>query len=207
MILPPPMLLHTRKRTAPFDRPGWVFELKFDGYRLMAGVDQGQVQLATRGGTDATRWFPEIVQGLAQLPGGPHIIDGEVCVLDERGVSQFELLQQRASRRCYYPNCDPVVFCAFDLLAVDGRSIIGERLELRKARLATLLSRKTQSVLYVGHFPAEHGRVLFEQAVHQLKLEGLVAKRLGSKYQPGERTEDWIKVKRPGAVQPGRFPH
>jgi bifunctional non-homologous end joining protein LigD len=220
VILPAPMLLHEGRRPPPFDQPGWIYELKFDGYRMMAGIDdkdaslrsgassqarQPRVRLMTRRGADATRWFPEVAQGLARLAGGPHILDGEVCVLDERGVSDFNRLQDRARRRCFYPDCDPVVFCAFDLLALDGRSLIGLPVEVRKAKLAALLTPALPSVLYVGHFDAEHGRVMFEQAVHPLRLEGLVAKRLGSPYRPGERSADWVKVKRPGAVPPARF--
>jgi bifunctional non-homologous end joining protein LigD len=204
MILPAPMLAPETLRP-PFTDPAWIYEIKFDGYRCMAGVDHGQVRLATRRGMDCTGWFPEVAQGLAQLPGGPHVIDGEICVLDELGRSDYNRLQDRARRRCFYPECDPVVFCAFDLLAVDGRSIIGLPIEARKAKLAALLSPAPPSVLYVGHFEPEHGRVMFEQAVHQLGLEGLVAKRLGSPYRPGERSPDWIKVKRPGAVTPERF--
>lgn len=205
MILPAPMLLHQGKRSQPFEQPGWIYELKFDGYRLVAGVQDGQVKLATRKGADATRWFPEVVQGLAQLPGGPHILDGEVCVLDELGRSDFNRLQDRARRRCFYPECDPVVFCAFDLLAQDGHSIIGLPVELRKARLQALLTPIPASTMYVGHFEAQEGRVMFEQAVHQLELEGLVAKRLGSPYRPGERSPDWVKVQRKGAIPPERF--
>lgn len=205
MILPAPMLLHEGKRLPPFDQPGWIYELKFDGYRLIAGVQDGQAQLTTRKGADATSWFPEIVQGLSQLNGGPHILDGEVCVLDEHGVSDFNRLQDRARRRCFYPECDPVVFCAFDLLAVDGRSIIGLPVETRKAMLKMLLTPVPSSVLYVGYFGAELGRTLLDQAVHQLSLEGLVAKRLGSPYRPGERSPDWVKVKRKEAVAAERF--
>jgi bifunctional non-homologous end joining protein LigD len=205
VILPAPMLLHQGRRQQPFEQPGWIYELKFDGYRLVAGVQHGQVKLATRNGADATRWFPEVVQGLSQLPGGPHVLDGEVCVLDELGRSDFNRLQDRARRRCFYPNCDAVTFCAFDLLARDGRSLISLPVEQRKLQLQELLTPTPPSVLYVGHFDAEHGRVLFEQAVHQLNLEGLVAKRLGSMYRPGERSLDWLKVKRPGAVPPERF--
>jgi bifunctional non-homologous end joining protein LigD len=205
MILPAPMLLNQGTRTPPFGQSGWIYELKFDGYRLIAGIEGGQVQLATKRGANATRWFPEVVQGLAQLAGGPHILDGEVCVIDELGRSDFNRLQDRARRRCFYPGCDPVVFCAFDLLARDGRSLIGLPVETRKQQLGELLSPPPPSVLYVGHFDAEHGRVLFDQAVHQLNLEGLVAKRLGSPYRPGVRSPDWVKVKRAGAVLPERF--
>lgn len=199
------MLLHTGKRLPPFAQPDWIYELKFDGYRMIAGVQDGQVQLATRKGADASRWFPEVVQGLSGLLGGPHILDGEVCVLDETGRSDFNRLQNRASRRCFYPECDPVVYCAFDLLAVDGRSIIGLPVETRKGMLKMLLTPIPPSVIYVGHFGAELGRTLFQQAVQQLQLEGLVAKRLGSPYRPGERSPDWVKVKRKGAAPLERF--
>jgi bifunctional non-homologous end joining protein LigD len=204
MILPAPMLLHTGTRTPPFAQPGWIYELKFDGYRLIAGVNAGEVRLATRNGTDATKWFPEVAEGLAALSGGPHILDGEICVLDELGRSDFHRLQERAKRRRWYEGCDPVVFCAFDLLVLDGRSLIGLPVEARKAQLEKLLTPARASVLFVGHFDAEHGRQLFDHA-KELKLEGLVAKRLGSPYLPGERSADWLKCKVPGAVPPERF--
>jgi bifunctional non-homologous end joining protein LigD len=205
MILPAPMLLSESRRAPPFGQPGWIYELKFDGYRMIAGVQDSQVRLATRKGVDCTKWFPEIAQGIAKLAGGPHVLDGEVCVLDDLGRSDFNRLQDRARRRCFYPECDAVTFCAFDLLARDGRSLIALPVEQRKRQLQELLTPALPSVLYVGHFDAAHGRALFEQAVHPLKLEGLVAKRLGSPYRPGERSPDWVKVKRPGAVQPERF--
>jgi bifunctional non-homologous end joining protein LigD len=204
MILPAPMLLHQGKRVPPFAQPGWLYELKFDGYRLMAGVNCGEVRLATRNGADATKWFPEVAEGLATLLGGPHVLDGEVCVLDEWGRSDFARLQDRAHRRRWYEGCDSVVFCAFDLLARDGRSLIGLPVENRKAQLQKLLTPAPAGVLYVGHFDAEHGRELFEHA-KELKLEGLVAKRLGSLYMPGKRSPDWVKCKVPGAVPPERF--
>jgi bifunctional non-homologous end joining protein LigD len=97
-----------------------------------------------------------------------------------------------------------VVFCAFDLLARDGRSLIGLPVQARKAQLRELLTPARPAVLFVGHLDAEHGRQLFEDAV-ELKLEGLVAKRLGSLYRPGERSLDWVKCKVPGAVPPERF--
>lgn len=122
MILPAPMLLSEGKRPAPFGQVGWIFDIKYDGWRLLAGARDGKVQLATRNGVDATNWFPEVVQGLASLAGGPHILDGEVCVLDDLGRSDFNRLQDRAGRRRWFHGCDPVVFCAFDLLARDGRA-------------------------------------------------------------------------------------
>ena len=142
--------------------------------------------------------FPEVVRGLGGLSGGPHIIDGEVCVLDDLGRSDFDRLQDRARRRRWYEGCDPVVFCAFDLLARDGRSLIGLPVEARKAQLSELLTPAPSAVLLVGHVDAAHGRQLFDTA-KELKLEGLVAKRLGSIYLPGQRSVDWVKCKVPGA--------
>ena len=83
-ILPAPMLLDDQ----PFDHPGWIYELKFDGYRLVAGVQDGEVQLATRNSADVIRWFQRLCRVWARIPpGGPHILDGEVCVLDDLGRS------------------------------------------------------------------------------------------------------------------------
>lgn len=96
------------------------------------------------------------------------------------------------------------MFCAFDLLAMGGRSLIGAAVEQRKAMLEALLDPLPPAVQYTGHFDAEHGRELYERA-KQLKLEGLVAKRLGSTYEPGVRSPAWQKVKVPGAVPPERF--
>ena len=118
--------------------------------------------------------------------------------------SDFNRLQDRARRRSFRNGDDPVVFMAFDLLLLDGIAMTDEPVERRKEALLRLLASAPPAVHYVQHFPAEHGRSLYQQAV-KLKLEGLVAKRLGSTYQPGERTEAWHKVKVPGAVPPERF--
>jgi bifunctional non-homologous end joining protein LigD len=197
------MLLDERP-IPPFDQPGWIYEIKWDGYRIVAGIERGVVQLATKNGANATKWFPEVVAGLAKLRGGPHVLDGEVCVLDELGRSDFNRLQDRARRRRWYEGADPVVFCAFDLLTRDGRSLITLPVESRKAQLAELLSPAPPSVLYLGHFEADEGRRIFEHA-KELKLEGLVAKRLGSPYRPGVRSPDWVKCKVRGAIPPERF--
>lgn len=171
-----PMLLGEVKK--PFSDPAWAFELKFDGYRLMAEVDGGRVRLKSRNGADATKWFPEVVEGLATLKGGRHVFDGEVAVLDEIGRSDFERLHARARMRGYKPGADAVVFCAFDVLVAGGRDVTGHPLAKRKPRLERLLVSQPGSTLNVGHVVGD-GDWLYRQAF-DLKLEGIVAKRLDS---------------------------
>jgi bifunctional non-homologous end joining protein LigD len=186
----------------PFTSADWLYEIKYDGYRCMAGVAHGSVELRTKSGLECTAWFPELARALARAPGGPHVIDGEVCVLDDLGRSDFDRLRARASRKRWYEGCDAVTLCAFDLLFEAGTNIMSLPLVERKARLAKLLSN-IPSVLVVGDLPAQ--AELFEQAVQPLLLEGFVAKRRTSSYQPGVRSPDWLKIKRKGAVPPERF--
>ncbi|WP_235430499.1 ATP-dependent DNA ligase [Cupriavidus pauculus] len=173
----------------------WHFEFKHDGYRALATRDQ----VRTRGGADATAWFPEIPAALAGLPAGHHIIDGEVCVM-ERGISNFVLLHERAMRRRWYAGAAPVVFCAFDLLVHAGHDVRGMPIEARKARLAALVAG-LPSVLFVSGI--DDGRAAWA-AVEALRLEGIVAKRAGSIYVGGPSL-DWLKIKRPGVHDHGAF--
>lgn len=196
--------MRVSERPFDLDAPGYLYEIKFDGWRLLACAEPGEVTLLTKTGANATAWFPELTRSLSTIPGGPHVLDGEVCVLDDLGRSDFDRLHARALRRRWYAGADPVVYCVFDLLVEDGLDITGLPLVERKARLARLLAPKRESLLLVGHFD-EGGRHLFDQAVLQLELEGLVAKRLTSTYQPGVRSTDWVKVKRKGAVPAQRF--
>jgi bifunctional non-homologous end joining protein LigD len=198
--IPAPMLASPGGK--PFTSPDWLYEIKFDGYRCLARAGNGPIELRTKNGTDCTAWYPEVATALAELPGGPHVIDGEVCVLDDLGRSDFNCLHARSARRRWYPGCNPVTLCAFDLLFEDGRNIMGLPLEERKARLARLL-QGTPGVLMVGDLPAQAD--LFRQAVEPLLLEGFVAKRRASIYTPGVRSPDWLKIKRTGAIPPGRF--
>ena len=201
-----PMLLEER----PFDldAPGWAYEIKFDGYRLLAEFGQGRCELMTRNRTTATAWFPEITRPLSlatSFPGGPYVVDGEVCVLDEMGRSNFDRLHTRAKRRSWYGGCDPVIFCVFDLLLDKGNDITQLPYLDRKARLQQLFDPAPPGVLVVSQFGEAEGQRLYDGAVLPLELEGLVAKRVDSLYAPGVRTSDWVKVKRPGAVPAERF--
>ncbi|MDM0053559.1 RNA ligase family protein [Variovorax sp. J22R115] len=193
----PPMLFI--ERPLAFDAAGWVWEIKLDGWRLTAKFGDGECELRTRGGANATRWFPEVTRSLADVRGGPYIIDGEVCVFDGAGRSDFDRLQARASRRRCVEGADLVGYAVFDLLVNHGVNVTMLTLMQRKAMLGELLDPCPDNVLAVGHFDSDIDRV-FNEAVMQLNLEGLVAKRMNSVYLPGVRTRDWVKVKRPGAV-------
>jgi bifunctional non-homologous end joining protein LigD len=188
----------------PFSSPDWLYEIKFDGYRCMAGIEDGQVQLRTKNGADCTKWYPEVGEALAKISGGPHVIDGEACVLDEIGRSDFQRMRTRASHRRWYPGCDQVTLCAFDILVRDGQRVAGLPLVERKQLLQQLLADvPKQCVLFVSDLPADES--LFNPVVLGLELEGVMAKRRASPYQPGTRSYDWRKIKRPGAVPPDRF--
>lgn len=198
-----PMLLDERKYQ-PFSHPDWLFELKYDGYRLLAQFGDGAVEMRTRNGHNCTGWFPEVAVALRKVAGGPYIVDGEVCVLDDLGRSDFERLQARAVRRAAYPGCDPVVYAMFDLLVADGATVMDRPLTERKERLLRLFTPPPKSSLLVVTAVPENGTELFAAAV-ELELEGLVAKKADSVYRPGLRTPDWRKIKRKGAVPPERF--
>ncbi|MDM0030288.1 ATP-dependent DNA ligase [Variovorax saccharolyticus] len=198
----PPMLLD--HRPLPLTAPGWIYEIKYDGCRLTALFGDGQCRLRTRGGADATRWFPEVAESLAAVRGGPYVTDGEICVFDDIGRSDFKRLQDRARRRRWSEGCAPVSYAVFDLMVDHGIDITQRPLFQRKALLRELLDPSPNNVLAVGHFDSDIPRI-FNDAVLGLKLEGLVAKRDDSLYLPGTRSRDWVKVRRTGAVPAVRF--
>jgi bifunctional non-homologous end joining protein LigD len=198
----PPMLLD--QRPLAFDAPGFIWEIKFDGWRITAMFGDGKCVLRTRNGAIATKWFPEIYRSLVAVKGGPYIVDGEVCVFDESGRSDFERLQTRAKFRRWVEGGDTVGYAVFDLMVHGGHDITRLSLLRRKDLLAELLDPAPDNVLAVGHFESHIARV-FKEGVIAKELEGLVAKRTDSLYLPGVRTRDWVKVKRKGAVPAERF--
>jgi bifunctional non-homologous end joining protein LigD len=191
------------QRLHAFNDAAWTFELKYDGYRTLAEFGGGKATLQSRNGADATRWFGEVARSLADVRTGPHVTDGEVCVLDQFGRSDFETLQARARVRGWREGLPNVVYCVFDLLVHRGRSLMEQPLYKRQAQLAKLFAPSLPSVLLVTGVPSE-GVWLYQQAV-ALRIEGIVAKRLDSVYRPGVRSPDWLKIKRPGAVPAERW--
>ncbi|MDM0108820.1 hypothetical protein QTH97_28025 [Variovorax sp. J22R24] len=197
-----PMLLDERPFT--FGEPGWIYEIKLDGYRLLAEFGNGECILKTRNGANATEWFPEIARSLSRFKGGPYVVDGEVCVFDDRGRSDFDRLQDRARRRRWHEGAAPVVYAVFDLLVYHGVDITASPLSARKEALSMMLEAPLPSVLLVAYF-GQDGDLLFSKAVHELGLEGIVAKHVNSRYLPGSRTADWVKVKREVPAPAARF--
>ncbi|MES1211376.1 MAG: non-homologous end-joining DNA ligase, partial [Acidobacteriota bacterium] len=186
----------TRER--PFTRPGWLFELKYDGFRMLAERRDGQVRLLYRSGRDATAIFPELAQAMAALPCDL-ILDGEAVVLDEAGRPAFQLLQRRAQRTRQIDVeqaavASPAVFFAFDLLAFEGYDLRPLPLSLRKDLLQRVLSFAAPAgpLRNLDAIP-ERGEDLYA-AVQGLGLEGIVAKRADSPYRSGYSPE-WVKVR------------
>ena len=179
----------------PFSDPRWVFELKYDGYRLFAEGRAGEVKLYSRAGLDFTTTFPEIAEIVAALPFEQFILDTEVVVLDERGLPSFALLQKRGrlTRRADVARAAlelPASLYAFDLLAFEGFDLRALPLVERKAALRTLLP-VSGAVRYSEHF-LRQGEAMFDEA-ERLGLEGIVGKRAASPYV-SKRSPDWIKI-------------
>ncbi len=168
----------------------WLHEIKYDGYRIQARLDHGKVRLLTRKNLDWTHRFKPIAAAVAALPAETALLDGELVVEDDKGISSFSLLQtdlkdDRGDRLVYY---------VFDLLHLDGRDLTGEPLVARKAALQALLkgTGKTGRIRYAEHF-TEDGPVILKHACG-LDLEGVVSKRKDAPYRSG-RSENFIKAK------------
>ena len=168
--------------------PGWVHELKHDGYRLQIRIRDGQVRLFTMNGHNWTDRYPRIVEEAGRIKGAA-ILDAEVVCLDEKGIPEFNTLHSRTADQF-------AVACTFDLLMLNGDDLRRRTLVERKNALARLLIRSRGGIQYVEHAEG-HGDKMYE-AVCALGLEGIVSKRRGSFYRSGP-TKMWIKVKNPKA--------
>jgi bifunctional non-homologous end joining protein LigD len=171
----------------PFDRAGWIFEIKWDGYRIMAELDKGDVRLYSRNGLLFTGRYPAVAAALAKIRHRA-VLDGEVVVLGANGYSDFEALQNYRSRR----TPGPLVYQLFDILHLDGRDLCGLPLIRRKEILQQILPA-VPGLMFVDHI--EESGVAFFNAAAKAGLEGMVAKDGASKYLPGRRSNSWLKVK------------
>ncbi len=177
----------------PFDNPDWLFEVKWDGFRVEAVVDGGGVRLWTRGEKDAAQWyFGPFLEPPTWIAANDAIVDGEVIALDERGEPDFALLQARIKGRGVAAEPTPFVYEVFDLLHLDGRSLLDSPLEERRRLLADVL-RPDPRVRLSEHI--EGDGIAFFEAARVRGLEGVMAKDRNAPYVPGARSMAWQKIK------------
>jgi bifunctional non-homologous end joining protein LigD len=177
----------------PFDDPDWLFEVKWDGFRVEAVVDGGGVRLWTRGEKDAAQYyFGPFLEPPTWIAAKQAVVDGEVIALDKRGEPDFALLQARIKGRGVAAEPTPFVYEVFDLLHLDGRSLLDEPLEERRRLLGGVL-RSDPRVRLSEHIEA--GGIAFFEAAQARGLEGIMAKDRRSPYVPGKRTDRWQKIK------------
>ena len=178
---------------APFDDPDWLFEFKWDGFRVEAVVRGGEVRLWTRGQKDAEGYFGPFLTPPTWIDAREAIVDGEVIAFGPDGEPDFALLQERIrQRKVERPAIGGLVYEVFDLLWLDGRSLTAQPLEERKALLKGVL-REDPRVRLSDHI--ETGGVAFYEAAKARGLEGIMAKERHSLYLPGIRSSAWQKVK------------
>jgi bifunctional non-homologous end joining protein LigD len=171
---------------APFHRPGWVWEEKYDGIRLIAVKDGRRVGLWTRNDKDRSADFPQVAAAIAALPAPTLVLDGEVVIFDAAGISRFQLLQRRAE------GATPPVYIAFDCLQARGRDLTREPLEARRRVLETEV--REGPWLQIAHRLADDGLRAFAEA-RRRGLEGVIGKDPRAPYLPGVRSPAWCKVK------------
>jgi bifunctional non-homologous end joining protein LigD len=169
----------------------WIYELKFDGIRLIAVKRDKKVSLFSRNQNDLSARFPDIVEAIKNLPASECVIDGEVVALDDKGRSSFQLLQahEMEGRK------SPIYFYAFDLLQLDGRSLIGLPLEARKNVLERLCAGASDPIRYSGAIGGDGDAKRLLEEVKRRGLEGIIGKQRNSVYEPGRRSGAWIKLK------------
>jgi bifunctional non-homologous end joining protein LigD len=189
-----PMLAESIEK--PFDDKDWLFEIKWDGYRAIAFIENGKVRLVSRNQNELTLRYPELKDMPEFVKAKTAILDGEVVALDGDGRASFSLMQQRTGfrpggKRAAEKTDVPVLYYAFDLLYLDGYDWRRLPLEERKKKLASILE-PGDALRYSDHYEAQ-GKALFEIA-RQKKLEGILAKKRNSSYEE-RRSREWLKIK------------
>jgi len=176
-------MLATQSHRLP-TRGEWTYEVKWDGYRVIARLEGGDATLTSRRGVDMGGRFPMLARALPHaLRTSDCVVDGELCMLDDRGRPSFSLMQRGEGSPAYY---------VFDLLELERRPLVGLPLEQRREQLESLLIEGNPLVRLSRSF--DDGPALLDAVVAQ-DMEGVIAKRRGSTYRPGRRTGDWVKVK------------
>ncbi|WFU52274.1 RNA ligase family protein [Bradyrhizobium pachyrhizi] len=165
--------------------PDWIHEVKYDGYRGRVIRHGDAVQVRSKAGLDLTYRYPMIVEAARMIRAKQFIVDGEICVMDVRGISQFDWLHSGKYN-------DDAQLYAFDIIALDGDDLRGLELEQRKSKLAKILERRPQGIFVAPFERGDIGPQLFEVAC-DMELEGIVSKHLKRGYRP--KLCDWVKVK------------
>jgi bifunctional non-homologous end joining protein LigD len=172
----------------PFSDPDWLYEIKWDGFRIEAVLDDRKVRLWTRNLKDGATYFPGLLTSGTWIDARQAIVDGEVVALDEAGRPDFGLLQERLGDAA----AQGLVYQAFDLLYLDGRLLLNVPLEDRKRLLKSVL-RPHPRVRFAAHVVGEG--LAFYEAARAQRLEGVIAKLRRSRYEPGRRSSAWLKLK------------
>jgi bifunctional non-homologous end joining protein LigD len=180
----------------PFSRPGWIFEPKLDGYRIIAMIRGGKATLLSRNGNDVTGKYKIIVPELNKQPASQLVLDGEIIAMDEKGKQCFQCLQNYLKAAGRPDGKDsgafPLIYYVFDILYLEGYDLRGVVLRRRKELLKSVF-RPGDRVRLIAYFEGE-GETVYKAAVEN-GLEGVVAKGMDSIYVPGKRSTDWLKVK------------
>lgn len=181
--------MKAKSATQPPVGKGWLYELKWDGFRAIAVKNGEYVELISRNKKPLTDAFPEIRDAVAALPLETAVLDGEICALDPKGRPRFQLLQSRSMGK----SRPPIRYYIFDLLHADERDLTREPLLARKQALAEALDGAPDELRLSSALEGTAENLLTQ--VRGLELEGLIAKRADSIYQPGVRSADWLKLK------------
>jgi len=179
-----PMLATLTK--TPFDDADWIYEIKWDGYRAIAEIGGKELRFYSRNGLDFTDRFPAVVKALQKIKHSA-VLDGEVVLLNEKNLPDFQKLQYYENHLNY-----PLLYYVFDLLSLNGKNIEHLPLTDRKQLLKKLLP-KNATIRYCDHI--EKNGIAFLEKAKKQGLEGVIAKQKDSKYQEGHRSKEWLKIK------------
>ena len=172
--------------TEPVEEPGWFYEMKWDGYRTLVYMNKGKVELRSRNNKSFDEKFYPIHQAFLDWKFDA-VLDGEIVVVNDAGYPDFSQLQLWRSEADGH-----LFFYAFDLIWLEGRSIAHLPLEDRRQLLRSIIPE--QGLIRISETLEDKGQKAFDQA-NKLHLEGVMAKRMGSVYEPGQRSRDWLKIK------------
>ena len=170
----------------PFDDKNWIFEIKWDGYRAIAEVGNGDVRLYSRNGNTFENSYPVVVNELKKIKADA-IIDGEIVVLNDEGHPEFQLLQHYEENQHR-----PIQFYAFDILSLNSHDTTDLPLIERKELLQGIIP-KNEVIKYSDHI--EEKGIAFFNVSKERNLEGILAKKADSQYYTGKRTNEWLKIK------------